>query len=327
MVSLCAATPDRNLTVLSHYNTAGAVVAQTNQHRKSDNDHIVCFLYGRRGAGLQLRPPTIVRARHDSTLSNPAWTSPISRFAASRNSCTSSSQLITLSATTRLFGCRWPACDCPASVVDAPPLPALASGTFGGAAGAMTASGFEGGDAPVCASSGLGFAGVTLAIGPDGSATVSVRSGEVGTLAGGAVGVRDGGADTASLSLSDASGIGTPTAPSDVCAGASATGDRSDDGSRGGSGWAWLVPLERLKGSLRVPRAVTPSSAGVRWITGPAGGALRRAGGAESWDAAATLSGGACRRSKLIRPRASRADSVTHVTSATQMTADDITAT
>jgi hypothetical protein len=80
----------------------------------------------------------------------------------------------------------------------------------------MAASGFEGGGATVCASSGLGFAGVTVAIDPDGSATVSVRSGEVGTLAGGAVGVRDGGGDTASLSLSDASGIGTPTATSDV---------------------------------------------------------------------------------------------------------------
>jgi hypothetical protein len=175
-------------------------------------------LYGRRGAGLQLRPPTIVRARHDSTLSNPAWNSPISRFAASRNSCTSSSQLTTLSATTRLFGCRWPAHDCPASVLDTPPLPALAtaSGTFGGAAVAMAASGFEGGGGTVCASSGLGFAGVTVAIDPEGSATVSVRSGEVGTLAGGAVGVRDGGDDTASSSPSDASGIGTPTATSDV---------------------------------------------------------------------------------------------------------------
>jgi hypothetical protein len=53
----------------------------------------------------------------------------------------------------------------------------------------MTASGFEGGDATVCASSGLGFAGITLATDPDGSAIVSLRSGEVGTLAGGAVGV------------------------------------------------------------------------------------------------------------------------------------------
>jgi hypothetical protein len=80
----------------------------------------------------------------------------------------------------------------------------------------MTASGFEGGGATVCASSGLGFAGVTVAIDPDGSATVSVRSSEVGTLAGGAVGVRDGGGDTASLSPGDASGIGTPAATSDV---------------------------------------------------------------------------------------------------------------
>jgi hypothetical protein len=43
VVSLCAGYPDRDLTVLSHYNTAGVVVAQTNQHRRSDNDHIVCF--------------------------------------------------------------------------------------------------------------------------------------------------------------------------------------------------------------------------------------------------------------------------------------------
>jgi hypothetical protein len=179
-------------------------------------------------------------------LSKSARTSPISRFAASRNPCTSPSiQLMTLSATTRLFGCPWPALDCPASVRDAPPLPALASATFGGAAVAMAASGFEGGGATVCASSGLGYAGVTLAIDPDGSATVSLRSGEVGTLAGAAVGVRDGGGDAASLSPSEASGTCTPPATSDVCEGAAATGDRSDDGSRGGSGRAWLVPLER----------------------------------------------------------------------------------
>lgn len=280
----------------------------------------VLLLYGRRGAGLQLgRSSAVACARHDGsvsrrrrTFSTPARSSPISRFAPSWNSCTSpSSQLTTLSVTTRLFGCRGPAGDCPASVVDAPPLPALAtvSEPFGGEAGAMIASGFEGGDARVCASSGLGFAGVAVAIDPDRSVT-------------------ERGGDAASLSPRDASGTCTPPATSDVCAGAAATGDRSDDGSRGGSGRAWLVPLERLKGSLRVPRAVTrgPSSAGVRSITGPAGGALRRAGGAESGDAAATIPGGACRRSKVTRPRASRDDSVTHVTSATQMTADDITA-
>jgi hypothetical protein len=80
----------------------------------------------------------------------------------------------------------------------------------------MTASGFEGSDATVCASSGLGFSGVTLAIGPDGSAIVSSGSGDVETLAGGAVGVRDDGDDIASLSPSDASGLCTPPATSDV---------------------------------------------------------------------------------------------------------------
>ena len=94
----------------------------------------------------------------------------------------------------------------------------------------MTASGFEGGDATVCASSGLGFAGVAVAIDPDRSVTVSLGSGEGGTFAGGAVRVQEGGGGGASLRPSDASGIGTPPATPDVCAGALATGDRNDDG-------------------------------------------------------------------------------------------------
>ena len=70
-----------------------------------------------------------------------------------------------------------------------------------------------------------------------------------------------------------------------------------------------------------------PRSAGVQSTTVPAGGALRGARGSESWDVVATLFGGACRRSRTTRARASRASSVRHVTSARPMTVRVTTAT
>ena len=156
---------------------------------------------------LRTFEPNRCRARR--TLSNPARNSSISRFAPSRNSCTSPlSQPATQSAT------AW-ARDCPASVTDAPAHRGAGtpSGMFDGAVVVVTASRFEGGGAAVCASSGVGFIGLTVATESDRSATGSLRSGEVGTLAGVAgVEVGDGGGDTAASGPRDASGTRSPAA-------------------------------------------------------------------------------------------------------------------
>jgi hypothetical protein len=156
---------------------------------------------------LRTLEPNRCRARR--TLSNPARNSSISRFAPSWNSSTSPlSQPTTQSAT------AWPRV-CPASVTDAPAHPGAGPplGMIDGAIAVVTASGFEVGGPTVCTSFGVGFVGVTATTDSDRSATVSSRSGEVGTLAGVAdVEVGDGGGDTTASSARDASATRSPAA-------------------------------------------------------------------------------------------------------------------
>jgi hypothetical protein len=46
---------------LSRYNTAGAVVLQTNQDRRSDNDQIVCFFIFTAAVALDYNYPDLLQ--------------------------------------------------------------------------------------------------------------------------------------------------------------------------------------------------------------------------------------------------------------------------